>query len=127
MAFTTIPLSASADFEPVKIAATSGTGTSVHQAQASATLSDFVTLNITNSDTVARPYVVQWAGTTDPDNNAFEGVILAGSTEQICVKMPIRNSHVVRVKSQTLTWIDGVSYTGATNILLVSGSVQREA
>ncbi len=127
MSFTTIPLSASSDYAPIKIAATSGTGTTVHTAQASATLSDFVTLCITNTDTVARPYIVQWAGTTDPDNNAYEGVILAGSTEEICVKKPIRGGHLVRVKSQTLTWVDGVSYTGSANILIVSGSVQREA
>jgi hypothetical protein len=127
MSFTTIPLSGSTDFRPVTIAATSGTGTLVHTAQASATLSDFVTLEITNSDTVARPYIVQWGGTSAPGDNAFEGVVLAGSTETICVKKPIRNALVIRVKSETLTWIDGVSYTGATNILLVSGAVQREA
>ena len=127
MSFTTIPLSGSTDFRPIKIAATSGTGTLVHTAQSSTTLSDFVTLEITNSDTVARPFIVQWGGTTAPDDNAFEGVILAGSTETVCVKKPIRNSLVVRVKSETLTWVDGASYTGATNILLVSGSVQREA
>jgi len=125
--FTTIPLSGATDYRPIKIAATSGTGTTVHTAQASTTLSDFVTLEITNSDTVARPYVVQWGGTSAPDDNAFEGVILAGSSETICIKKPIRNALVVRVKSETLTWIDLVSYTGATNVLLVSGSVQREA
>jgi hypothetical protein len=127
MPFTTIPLSGSTDFRPVKIAATSGAGTLVHTAQSSTTLSDFVTIEINNSDTVARPYIVQWGGTSAPDDNAFEGVILAGSNETICIKKPIRNALVVRVKSETLTWIDGVSYTGATNILLVSGSVQREA
>lgn len=127
MSFTTIPLSGSTDFRPIKIAATSGTGTLVHTAQSSTTLSDFVTLEITNTDTVARPFVVQWGGTTAPDDNSHEGVILAGSTETICVKKPIRNALVVRVKSETLTWIDGQSITGATNILMVSGSVQREA
>jgi hypothetical protein len=126
MSFTTIPLSGSTDFRPVTIAATSGAGTLVHTAQASATLSDFVTLDVTNTDTVARPYIVQWGGTAAGDN-ALEGVILAGSTETICIKKPIRNALVIRVKSETLTWIDGASYTGAANVLLVSGSVQREA
>jgi hypothetical protein len=127
MPFTIIPLSGSTDYRPVKVGATSGTGTLIHTAQASATLSDFVTLTISNTDTVGRPFVVQWGGTTAPDDNAFEGVLLASKSKTICVKKPIRNSLIIRVKSETLTWIDGISYTGAADILIVNGEVQREA
>ena len=125
--FTTIPLSGSpGDFRGVKITTTASAGDTVHTAQASATLSDFVTIDIENTDTSARPYTIQWGGTTSPDDK-ITGLVLPGSMKRVCTKKPIRNALLVKCFSGTMTWIDGVSYTGAANVLVAHGSVQREA
>jgi hypothetical protein len=124
--FTTIPFSASTNFRGIKVTTTASPGDTVHAAQSGTTYSDFVTLTITNTDTVARPYRVQWGGTTSPDDSIV-GVILPGSTKKICEKKAINNSLLVKVASVTMTWVDGASYTGAANVLTVHGQVQREA
>lgn len=123
--FSLIPLSVSADFRGIKIAATASPGTAIHTAQASASLGDFLTIDITNVDTVPRPYTIEWGGTTSPDDQK-RGVILPGQTVTVARKRGIRNALSVRVASITMTWIDGLSYTGATNILIVHGQVQRQ-
>lgn len=124
--YSIVPLSGSTDFRGIKITTTASPGDTVHTAQASATLPDLVTLRLTNTDTTARPYKVQWGGTTSPDDFAFEGVLLPGQSRLICHQTPIRNALVVKVASITLTWIDGVSYTGAANVLVAHGQVQRQ-
>ena len=124
--YSIVPLSGSTDFKGIKITTTASPGDTVHTAQASTTLPDLVTLRITNTDTTARPYKVQWGGTTSPDDFGYEGVILPGQTLPICDKTPIRNALVIKIASITLTWVDGVSYTGAANVLVVGGHVQRQ-
>src|SRR5262245_47049632 len=124
--FSIVPLSGSTDFKGIKITTTASPGDTVHTAQASASLPDLVTLKLNNTDTVPRPYKVQWGGTTSPDDFTDEGVLLAGQTLTICHQKPIRNSLIVKVASITLTWVDGISYTGAANILVASGHVQRQ-
>lgn len=123
--FSIVPLSGSTDFRGIKITQTASPGTTVHTAQASATLPDMVTFDIENTDTSARPYTVEWGGTSNPDDR-ITGVILAGSFARVCTQKPIRNALVVKVSSITLTWVDGASYTGAANVLVVHGNVQRQ-
>ncbi len=123
--FTIIPASGSTDFRGVAITATSSPGTTFHTAQASATLPDFVTLDICNTDTVARPYTVEWGGTTSP-GDYMTGVVLAGATSRICTQKPIRNSLIVKIASITMTWVDGNSYTGSGSVLTAHGYVQEQ-
>lgn len=125
--YSVVPLSGSTDFKGIKITTTASPGDTIHTSQAGGgTLPDLLTIKITNTDTVARPYKVQWGGTTSPDDFAYIGVVLPGQTLKVCDQQPTRNSLIVKVASITLTWIDGVSYTGAANVLVVHGHVQRQ-
>lgn len=126
--YTTVPLSGSTDFRGIKVAATSlAAGTTIHTAQASATLPDLVSIILYNSDTVARPIKLGWGGTTSPDD-VLSDVLLPGETKTYVHQRPIRNALVIKAASETLTWIDGVSYTGAANVISVCGGsyVQRQ-
>jgi hypothetical protein len=124
--FSVIPLSGSTDYRGIKITTTASPGDTVHTAQASATLADFLDIDITNTDTAARPFTVQWGGTTSPDDKIIVGVVLPGQTLRVCTQKPIRNALVVKIASITMTWIDGVSYAGAANVLVVGGKCQRQ-
>lgn len=123
--YSIVPLSGSTDFRGIKIATSASPGTTIHTAQASASLPDHVTIDLYNSDTVARPYLVEWGGTTNPDDRFF-GVLQPGEFKRVCEYKPIRNSLIVKISSTTGTWIDGVSYTGAANVIVAHGHVQRQ-
>jgi len=124
--YSIVPLSGSTDFRGVKITTTASPGDTIHAAQASATLPDLVTLRLNNTDTVARPYKIQFGGTTSPDDFTDEGVLLPGQTLTVFHQRPIRNALVIKAASITLTWVDGVSYAGAANVVVASGHVQRQ-
>ncbi len=123
--FSIVPFSGSTDFRGIKITTTASAGDTIHTAQASATLPDFLDIDIENTDTSARPYTVQWGGTTSPDDK-MTGVVMAGQLLRICTQKPIRNALVIKIFSGTMTWIDGLSYTGAANVLVAHGKVQRQ-
>lgn len=125
--YSVAPLSGSTDFRGIKIAATSSPGTTIHTAQASATLPDLLCLEFYNSDTVARPLLLEWGGTTSPDDR-LSFVLLPGETRVICHQRPIRNGLIVKASSTTTTWVDGNSYIGAANVIVCTGGsyVQRQ-
>lgn len=123
--YSNIPLSGSpADFRGIKITTTASAGDTVHTAQASTTLPDHLTIDIENTDTVDRPFTLQWGGTTSPDDK-ITGVVPSGMTIRAVTKKPIRNALVVKCFSGTATVL-GVSLTGAANVLVVHGSCQRQ-
>lgn len=125
--YSTVPLSGATDFRGIKITATSlAAGVTLHTAQASATLVDIPRMGFCNMDTVSRPLKLGWGGTTSPDD-VIPFVLLPGQTIWI-PKMPIRNALVIKAASETLTWIDGVSYVGAANVIACIGGswVQRQ-
>lgn len=125
--YSVVPLSTSTDFRGIKITATSlASGVTLHAAQAG-TLPDLVCLEAYNSDTVARPLKLGWGGVTEPDD-VLAFLLLAGQTILIVHQRPIRNSLVIKAASETLTWIDGVSYAGAANVVVITGGsyVQRQ-
>lgn len=123
--YSIVPLSGSTDFRGIKITTTASAGDTIHTAQVSATLPDLLSIDIENTDTVARPFTLQWGGVTAPDDK-ITGLVLAGQSLRVCTQKPIRNSLIVKCFSGTMTWIDGVSYTGAANILVVHGHAQRQ-
>lgn len=121
-AFSVLPLSGSTDFRGIKIVGTASNGsdaTTLHQA-AAGTLPDLLHLEFTNTDTVPRPLTLFWGGTTVPDD-VKRYLLLPGETRVISHQIPIRNSLIVKAASVTMTWIDGVSYTGAANVITCSG------
>ncbi len=124
--YSVVPFSGSTDFRGISITSTTvATPTTVHTAQASATLPDLLTLDLENIATVATPYTVTWGGVTTTAD-VMTGLVLAGQTLRICTQKPIRNALVVGVASATITWIDGVSYTGVGTKLIAHGHVQRQ-
>jgi len=61
-------LSGSTSGKLIKVAATSGTGTTIHATGTSSSILDEVWIYAVNSDTTSRKLTVQWGGTTDPDD-----------------------------------------------------------
>lgn len=123
--YTIVPFSGSTDFKGVKVTTTASAGDTIHTAQASASLPDLLSIDLENTDAVARPFTLQWGGTASPDDK-ITGVVLPGDCLRVCTQKPIRNGLVVKCFSGTMTWVDGVSYTGAANVLVVHGHVQRQ-
>jgi hypothetical protein len=124
--YSIAPLSGSTDFRGISVASTTvATPTTAHTAQASATLPDLVTIDLENIHTSPVPYTLTWGGVT-ATSDVMTGVVLAGQTLRICTQKPIRNALVVGVASATITWIDGVSYTGVASKLIIHGHVQRQ-
>lgn len=125
-----VPLSASTDFRGIKVVGVASNGsdaTTLHAAQASPTLPDLLHLEFCNTDTVARPLTLFWGGVTVPDD-VKRYLLLPGETRKVEHQIPIRNSLIVKAASVTATWIDGVSYTGAANVIVCTGGsyVQRQ-
>lgn len=124
--YSIVPFSGSTDFRGISVASTTlATPTTVHTSQASATLPDLVTLDLVNTHTVAVPYTVTWGGVTGT-SDVLTGLVLPGQTLRVCTQKPIRNALLVGVASVTLTWVDGVSYTGVLSKLIAHGHVQRQ-
>ena len=118
--YSIVPLSGSTDFRGIKIAATASPGTTIHTAQASATLPDLLHLEFLNTDTVPRPLTLEWGGTTNPDDRKTY-LLLPGETRVVSHQVPIRNALVVKAASITMTWVDGASYAGAANVIVCTG------
>lgn len=122
--YSVIPFSGSTNFRGIKVTTTASAGDTIHTAQAGA-LPDLLSIDIENTDTSARPFTLQWGGTTSPDDK-ITGLVLPGQCLRICTQKPICAALVVKCFSGTMTWVDGVSYTGAANVLVVHGQVQRQ-
>lgn len=108
------PLSGSTDGRGVKVVATGTPGTTIHTAQASATLVDVVTLYAYNSDTVTRRLTLEWGGTTAPDDNmVFD--IPPKSTVPVVVDLVLRNSLIAK------------AFADAANVVSLFGFVNTES
>lgn len=124
--YSVIPFSGSTDFRGVSIASTTvATPTTVHTAQASASLPDLLTLDLENTHTAPVPYTVTWGGVT-PTSDVLTGLVLSGQTLRVCTQKPTRNALVIGIASATMTWVDLVSYTGVASKLIAHGQVQRQ-
>ena len=108
------PLSASTDGRGIKVVQTATAGTTIHTAQASATLVDVVTLIAYNSDTVTRRLTLEWGGATAPDDNlVFD--IPAKSTVPLVVDLLLRNSLVLK------------AFADAANVVAIFGFITVES
>ena len=124
--YSIVPLSGSTDFRGISITSTTvATPTTVHTAQASATLPDLLSIDLENIHTSAVPFTLTWGGVT-ATADVMTGLVLPGQFLRICTQKPIRNALVVGIASATITWVDGVSYTGAATKLIAHGHVQRQ-
>jgi hypothetical protein len=108
------PISGAADGKGVKVVATGATGTTIHTAQASATLVDVITLFAYNSDTVTRRLTLEWGGVASPDNEmAFD--IPPKSTVPVVMDLILRNGLLV------------TAFADAANVVTLTGYVNTES
>lgn len=106
-------LSGSTDGLPVKVAATSSAGTTIHTSVAGTTAGtyDEIWLYAYNSHSAAVVLTIQFGGTTSPDQDIK---ITLGSQSGLTLIVPgliLQNGSIVR------------AYAGTTNVVTISGFV----
>lgn len=100
--YSGVLLSGSTDGRPIKVAATSiGSGTTIHTAQASASLLDYITLYASNPDTTDHVLTVGWGGTTDPDDLIVMTIPSKAGLVLVAYKLPLRNSLIVKAAADS--------------------------
>lgn len=113
MALSAELLSGSTNGRQIKVAATSSPGTTIHTAVSGTTQQDKITLYCYNSDTVARELVLQWGGTTSPDDDIKKMIPPKDGAHLVTDNLPLNNGSVVK------------AYCATTNVLMISGTVRR--
>lgn len=105
--------SGSTNGRPIKVAATSTPGTTVHQSATTTVTGcgDTMVASVYNSDTSDRTITFECGGTTSPDDHV-KRTIPAGETVSVPLPM-INNNLILR------------AFASATNVLTVSGYVER--
>ncbi len=106
-------LSGSTDGLGIKIAATSGTGTTIHTAISGTTAGafDLVTLYATNNHTADVVLTLQFGGTTSPDNEIIMSIPYKSGLFLLCDSLPLQNAKVV------------TAFAGTTNVIHIYGWV----
>ena len=117
--FTKTLLSGSTQGKPIKVAATASTGTTIHATGTSSTTIDEVWLWAQNTSTTAVKLTIQYGGTTSPD-------------QDIEVTVPGESGLMLVIPGLVLTGTGSAANTiyafaGTTNVLTISGYVNRIA
>lgn len=115
-AFSKLTLSGSTDGRAIKVAATSGTGTTIHTGSSTATTFDEIWLYAQNTDTTSRKLTIQWGGTTDPDD-LIELTILPESGLTLVVPGLVIKGNATPLVVR--------AFASAANVVTVSGFVNR--
>lgn len=115
--FTKVPFSAQTDGQPIKVVATASAGTTIHTTGTSATAFDEVWLYAYNSSTSAVALTVQFGGTATPDDD-------------IKITIPSQSGLTLVVPGLILAGTGAAgnviaAYAGTTNVVTVSGYVNR--
>lgn len=112
-------LSGSTNGAPIKVAATSSTGTTIHATGTSNTTIDEIWLYAYNSDSTARLLTIQFGGTAAPDND-------------IKISIPSQSGLILIVPGLILRGTGSAAttvyaYAAAANVITLSGYVNRIA
>jgi len=110
-AFTKNHLSGSTDGKGIKVAATSSPGTTIHTAVAGTSSLDEIWIYCYNSDTVSRTLVLQWGGTTSPDDDITIDIPSKSGKFLVVDGGLLQNSLVLK------------AYCATTNVLIIHGFV----
>ena len=110
-------LSGSTNGRPIKIAATSSPGTTVHAAVTGTTSYDEIWLWATNTDSTERTITVEWGGTSNPDDRIVNAYTLPANSPRILLIEGERLQNGLIVKA----------FASAANVVLVSGHTNRIA
>jgi hypothetical protein len=109
--FSKLPLSASSNGQPVLVAATSGTGTTIHTAVSGTSSLDEIWLYANNTSSSTVKLTLQWGGTTAP-NNDIEINIGSEGTGAILIAPGwlLNNGLLVRAFAATTNVINIIGY-----------------
>ena len=118
-AFSKVLLSGSTQGKGIKVAATASTGTTIHATGTSSTTIDEIWLYAYNSSASAVLLTIQYGGTTSPDND-------------IALSIPAGSGLTLVVPGLILTGTGAAAntvyaYAGTTNVITISGYVNRIA
>ena len=106
-------LSGSTNGKGIKVAATSTTGTTIHQAVAGISDWDEVWIYAVNSDTSARKLTIEWGETAAPDGN-------------IEITIPAESGLVLVVPGLVLqNGCTITAFAAAANVVIIHGYVNR--
>lgn len=117
--YSKVLLSGSTQGKAIKVAATTNPGTTIHATGTASTTTDEVWLYAYNGGTAAVTLTVQFGGTATPDND-------------IKLSIPLTSGLTLVVPGLTLTGTGSAAntvyaYAGTTNVVTVSGYVNRIA
>lgn len=115
--FSKVLLSGSTQGKAIKVAATASTGTTIHATGTSSSIIDEVWLYAYNSSASAVTLTIQYGGTTSVDND-------------IKLSIPATAGLTLVVPGLTITGTGSAAntvyaYAGTTNVITVSGYVNR--
>ena len=115
--FTKVALSGSTQGKAIKVSATASTGTTIHATGTSSSIIDEVWLYAYNSSTGPITLTIQYGGTTAVDND-------------IKVDIPATSGLTLVVPGLILTGTGAAAntvyaYAGTTNVVTISGYVNR--
>lgn len=116
--FTKTILSGSTDGRAIKVAATSGTGTTIHTGSTTSTTLDEIWLYAQNTSTSAVKLTVQWGGTTSPDDEIELTVQPEAGLVTIAPGLLIRGNATALVVR---------AFAGTANVITIHGFVNRIA
>lgn len=116
--FSKLTLSGSTDGRPIKVAATSSPGTTIHTGSATATTYDEVWLYAMNTDTTARKLTVQFGGTSSPDDEIEVTIQPEAGLVAIVPGFPIKGNATPLVVR---------AFAATTNVITIHGFVNRIA
>lgn len=108
-------LSGSTNGRPIKVAASTTPGTTLHTAIASTTAYDEVYLWFTNTSTSAVKITVEFGGTTDPDDHLVRQYSIPANSPP----MPIASGHNLN------NGLIVKAYASVPNVVVATGFVNR--
>jgi len=115
--FTKVILSGSTNGKAIKVAATASTGTTIHATGTSSSIIDEVWLYAYNSSSAAVILTIQWGGVTAVDN---ETKLSIPATSGLTLVIPGLILTGTGSAANTIA-----AYAGTTNVVTVSGYVNR--
>lgn len=115
--YSKILLSSSTQGLPIKVTATSSTGTNIHTTGVSSSVFDEIWLYATNTSTSQVLLTIQFGGTTDPDND-IQVYVPAQSGLTICVPG-------ICLTGNGATGASVKAYAASANVINIVGYVNR--
>jgi hypothetical protein len=114
--FSKLTFSGSTDGRPIKVAATSSPGTTIHTGSATATTYDEIWIYAMNTDTTARKLTVQFGGTSSPDDEIEVTIQPEAGLVTIVPGFPIKGNATPLVVR---------AFAATTNVVTIHGFVNR--